>query len=100
MHQVILVSGFCRPYPFPLIDKWFNSERIDIASVKEKAKAWSVLHTRTDPMVPFAEGEWLAKELGVPLIEVKSHWGHLVTETGALDLPEILEAIIGKSVSP
>jgi hypothetical protein len=51
-------------------------------------------------MVPFAEGEWLAKELGVPLIEVKSHWGHLVTETGALDLPEILEAIIGKSVSP
>lgn len=93
IHQVILVSGFARPFPFPFMDKWFDGAHIDIPSVKSKSYAWSVLHARTDPMVPFKEGQWLAKQLDVKLIEVKSHWGHLAPENLAFDVPEILEAI-------
>ena len=99
VHHVVLVSGFARLYPFPFIDRWFDSAHIDLASVKKKSRAWSVLHTRTDPMVPFTEGEWLAKQLDVKLIEVKSHWGHLAPENLAFDVPEILEAIESESAN-
>ncbi len=96
IHQAVLVAGFCRTFPFPLVDQWFDGEQIDMSIVKKKAKHWSVLHAKTDIMVPFKEGEWLAEQLGVPMTEVKSSWGHIAPENLAFEVPEILEAIVGK----
>ena len=95
--KVVLVSGFCRPYPSPLILEaradWFPRE-IDMASVKKTARAWSVVHAKLDPLVSFQEGEHLAYELGVPLIVTK-RVGHLLRAEGAAEVPEILDAVLG-----
>lgn len=97
LERVVLVSGFCRPFLFPRAAEWFGDAKIDFDCVRQKAKSWAVLHTRLDLIVPFHEGEWLAEQLRVPLIEVKSHpVGHLAPEDFAFEVPEILEAIVSR----
>jgi predicted alpha/beta hydrolase family esterase len=92
--RTVLVSGFARPFPFPLVNAWFGDAKIDMDSVRRKSRSWAVLHTKTDLLVPFREGEWMAERLGVSLTEVMSHGGHLAPEDGALEVPEILSAVL------
>ena len=96
--QVVCVSGVGRPYlSNAIVDKikewtgWF-SQPVDFSKIKPKAERWSVIHSPQDYIVPFKEGEWLAEQLGVPVIEPKVR-GHLIQEEGCMELPEALEAI-------
>lgn len=92
--RVVLVSGFARSFPVPLLSRWFGDARIDLKAVKAKSRSWRVLHNRFDYLVPAKEGEWMAQELGVPVTEVESHLGHLMHEERAFEVPEILQAVI------
>ncbi len=95
--RVVLVSGFGRPFLFPHAAEWFGDAKIDFDLVRQRAKSWAVLHTRLDPIVPFREGEWLAKQLHVPMVEVESHpVGHLAPEDFAFEIPEIFQAVVSQ----
>ena len=94
--RTVLVSGFGRPFLRILKNsqyhqEWFPRE-LDFSSVKSKSASWAVIHGRNDRLVPFEEGEWLAAQLGVALV-VPKRTGHLIHEEGALDVPEILDAV-------
>jgi hypothetical protein len=92
--KVVCVSGFIRPF-LPLgtfREEWFP-HALDIGKVRPKARAWSVIHAKFDPLVPFKEGAFLAAELGVPLTVTK-RIGHLTQKEGALEVPEILSAVL------
>lgn len=92
--QVVCVSGFGRPF-FPVRkyrDLWFPRP-VNFDDVRSKARAWSVIHSSMDPLVPFREGKWLAERLGVP-VTVTKRVGHLAHEELAFEVPEILDAIL------
>ncbi|MBD3251847.1 hypothetical protein GF380_05365 [Candidatus Uhrbacteria bacterium] len=98
IEQIVCVSGMGRPYlKGPVVQKvkewtgWFTHE-LDFSTIKPKAKHWRVIHSTTDYVVPFREGEWLAAQLGVPIIETRAN-GHLIHEEGCMELPEVLHAI-------
>lgn len=99
--RVVCVSGLGRPYLTGTIMKkmkewtgWFTSE-IDFDAVRPKAKTWTVIHSPDDYIVPFSEGEWLAGQLGVPVIIPKAK-GHLIHEERCFELPEALQAVLGE----
>ncbi len=92
--RTVLVSGFARPYPLPLVNLWFNGAKIDFDLVRGKSRSWVALHTKKDLLVPFTEGEWMAQQLGIPMTEVTSCGGHLGPEDKAFEVPEILEATL------
>jgi predicted alpha/beta hydrolase family esterase len=93
VERVVCVSGFGRKFTMPLLDLWIKGKKIDFDRVKKKAKHWSVIHSAHDYLVPYKEGEWLAKQLGVDVIRTKAR-GHLIHEERCFELPEALEAIV------
>lgn len=90
---VVLVSGFARDYHIPGLANWFRGDHLDVMSLRPKAKKWSVVHAKIDPLVPFAEGTWLAKQLDVPIIIPKQN-GHLSHMERSFEVPEILSAVL------
>lgn len=96
--QIVLVSGFGRPVEVPekfkhlsgILAAWILPG-YDVAELKPQSKGWVVIHSANDDMVPFTEGEWLAEKLGADLL--RSDRGHYAE--GVLEVPEILERIIG-----
>ncbi len=99
IRQVVCVSGMGRPYlSGSIVEKmqewtgWFTSE-IDYSSIRPKVKTWSVIHSKYDYVVPVKEGEWLAEQLGVKMVETKAK-GHLTHEELCFELPEVLDAIV------
>lgn len=90
---VVLVSGFGRDFRIPGLARWFNGASVDIPAVKAKAARWAVIHAKGDLVVPLAEGEWLAKQLDVPVIIPKQK-GHLTSEEFTFEVPEILSAVL------
>lgn len=97
VRRVVCVSGFGRPFLRMMQNgraakEWFPKE-LDFDAIKRQADSWAVIHAHKDPLVPVAEGEWLAERLGVDLI-VPERRGHLIHEEGAFEVPEVLEAVI------
>lgn len=88
--QVICVEGFGRPFLMPL-RMWFGSSDLNIERIKPKARVWTFIHSENDPLVPFAEGEWLARRFGAEVVRIKK--GHVTQEEGYTELPEVIEAI-------
>jgi uncharacterized protein len=95
LEHVVCVSGFARPYPIPGLGQWFNHSKLDFDRIRGKAKRWTVIHAKNDPLVPYAEGKWLAEQLGVPI--VKNMKFHMNQFTACYELPEVLDAIGGGS---
>ena len=89
---VVLVSGFGRDFHVPGLHTWFPREP-DLDLIRTKAKQWRVVHARGDYLVPFREGQWLARKLDVSVITTK-RMGHLTDEERAFEVPEILEATL------
>jgi len=92
--HIVLVAGFGRPFTKAL-SIWFPAP-LDLDAIRPKAKRWTVIHSTNDVIVPYAEGEWLAKQLGAKLITKDK--GHLRFRDGARDLPEALDAILSTPV--
>jgi len=88
--HAVLVAGFGRAFNKALT-LWFPAP-LDFDAIRPKARRWTVIHSTNDVLVPHAEGEWLAKQLGAKLITKNN--GHFRFRDGARDLPEALEAII------
>ncbi|GMU25226.1 alpha/beta hydrolase [Patescibacteria group bacterium] len=96
VQRVICVSGFGRPFLRLLQNgktkqEWLPTD-LDFDAIKAHADSWAVVHAHRDPLVPFAEGEWLAEQFGVQLI-VPGRTGHLIHEEKAFEVPEILNAV-------
>ena len=92
--QVILVSGFARKIPHmeEFIDG-YTMEDLNLKNVKTKAASWVCIHGDNDPLVPFEQGEWLAKQLGAELM-LENGRGHLTQFRGVVKLPSALKAIL------
>lgn len=89
--HVVLAAGFGRDFlRSNALTHWFD-EKLDFSEIAKKAMRWTSIHSTNDLLVPFAEGEWLAKQLGARLIV--EHKGHLRKREGAGELPSILNAL-------
>ncbi len=69
----------------PFIDKEFNWE-----TIQKNCHEIIILHGDNDPYVPTEQAEKIAKNLNIPLQIIKNG-GHLNTEAGYTEFPEILE---------
>lgn len=89
--HILLAAGFGRDFLHSnRLSHWFDAE-LDFSELKTKALRWTCIHSTNDLLVPFAEGEWLAQQLGARLIVEQK--GHLTRREGAETLPSILEAL-------
>lgn len=90
--HVVLAAGFGRDFLHTnRLTHWFDVP-LDFAHIASKAKRWTSVHSVNDRLVPFAEGEWLAAQLGAErIVENK---GHLTKREGAGELPSLLHAIL------
>lgn len=100
--HIVLTAGFGRLFASTRIGKraleqtdWFD-EPLRFDSIRPKAKRWTCIHSSNDKLVPFAEGEWLAEQLGTELIVEQK--GHLTSLEGAEELPSVLQAVLGESL--
>lgn len=97
IHATFIVSGFSRILnlePYDTLNKTFLEPpfRFDkITSASEKIFTFS---GDNDPYVPIEYGEELATSLGITPCIIKNG-GHLNSESGFTEFPELLEAIIG-----
>ncbi len=93
---IVLVGA---PYSMPVVSLQNTYYRILLASffkntinlqkVKQHIVKAVIVHGNKDKIVPFSQGEHIAKELGAPLVVVKNG-GHFVKNT----VPEVLEAVL------
>jgi predicted alpha/beta hydrolase family esterase len=92
-HRVVLVSGFAKPFPVPFVHTWFFGAKLDLESIKPKARSWYVIHGEKDPLVPFKRGCELAEALGVSCESI-CDGGHFTPQEKCLELPEVLRAVV------
>ncbi len=75
---VILVSGFARDVGYEelknFVDKDFKWEKI-----RKTSEKFVVIHSEDDPLIPFKEGQYLAKQLQAEFI-VEQGLGHIKGE--------------------
>jgi uncharacterized protein len=64
----------------------------DFDAIRSRCPKFAVIHGDTDPNVPTANAEFLARELGAELTWVKNG-GHLNGSAGWFELPQCLEAV-------
>jgi uncharacterized protein len=74
-------------------DKRFSNFEFDWPAIRNKARSFVVFHSDNDPYVSLANGEQLAKELGVELSFIPNA-GHLNAESGYTRLQPLLDKII------
>ena len=93
--KVVLTSGFART--IPMLDRVVDNYdmRLNLARIIPKAESWTCIHADNDPLVPFKEGQWLAKKLGADFILEKGR-GHLTQYRGVVKLPSALGSIAGE----
>jgi hypothetical protein len=90
--HVILTAGFGRDFlHFAKLKHWFETP-LDFKRIRKQAKKWTSIHSKNDPLVPFAEGEWLAEKIGSKFI--LENKGHLTKAEGACQLPSVLKEIL------
>jgi len=88
--RVIFVAGFGRSF-MAALDTWFPSP-IDFEHVRHVSRAWTVIHSTNDRLVPYKEGVWLADRLHAQIVTKEN--GHFRVREGAQQLPEVLDAIL------
>jgi len=93
--KAVLTSGFARD--IPMLDKVVDGYdmKLNLTRIKPKAESWTCIHADNDPLVPFKEGQWLAKKLGADFI-VEHGRGHLTQYRGVVKLPSALRSISGE----
>lgn len=81
-----------RPILYYEADKEFSNFEFDWNSIRGKAKRFVVYHSDNDPYVSLANGQRLAKELGVELTFIPRA-GHINAESGFMQFPQILPVL-------
>jgi len=97
--HVVLVAGFGRSFLNPRVSKlqarllhWFEND-LDYARIRGKARRFTCINSTNDPLVPYAEGVWLAEQLGAKLVTEKKQHFLSVRGRGVVQLPSVLEAL-------
>ena len=71
----------------------FFEEKLDIQKLKKLSESWTVLHSKDDDRIPFAQGKSIAKDLGAELVEVSGFLHFKAPQTGVKVL-EIIQTIV------
>jgi hypothetical protein len=90
---VVLVGGFARDYRVPGLNIWFHQALLDFDRIRSKSRNWTVIHSKNDLLVPYREGEWLARQLHAEFVTVNK--GHMMHAERVTELPEALHAVLG-----
>lgn len=95
----IFVAGPCKALrtenpndAIRILDHFFEPD-FDFEKIKNNAKHFRVIHGDSDQVVPLDHAEHVSRELKCPLSIVKNQ-GHLNTESGYFESPEVLVAIL------
>lgn len=88
--RIVLVAGFGRPF-MSVLEPWFPAP-LDFDRIRPVSRAWTVIHSTNDHLVPFEEGAWLADRLHARLVTKEN--GHFRLREGGEHIPEVLEAIL------
>lgn len=88
---VVLVAGFGRDIKMPALAS-FCALELDWATIRTHATRFEVIHSDNDPLLPLAEGEFVAERLGVK-VDVQ-HMGHFSSSEGTTQLPVVLEKLL------
>lgn len=90
--KAVLVSGPSEKNGNPKIENFLEAP-FNFEVIKNKVDEFYIIHGVNDPVVPFANAETLASELGGKLITVENG-GHLNGSSGWRQLPQALEVLI------
>lgn len=90
--KAVLVSGPSEKNGNPKIENFLETP-FDFEAIKGKVDEFYIIHGVNDPVVPFANAETLASELGGKLIPIENG-GHLNGSSGWRQLPQALEVLI------
>lgn len=96
--HVILVGSFGRRIPrLDEVTEGYEMQ-LDLERIRRKAKHWTLIHGDHDPLVPFKEGRWLARQLKATFI-VEKNRGHLIQYEGIIKLESALQALVSGALS-
>lgn len=71
----------------------FFEEKLDIKELKKLSESWTVLHSKDDDKIPFAQGKLIATDLGAELVEVNGYLHFKAPQSGEKVL-EIIHKIL------
>lgn len=90
---LVLVAGFTEPLEaLPALDGFLATD-VDVERVARSIGDRTVIRSDTDPFVPAAASDDLARRLGARL-QVHPGAGHFMTEDGVTSLPALLDLIL------
>lgn len=96
LRGVVLVAGFLSPLPaLPALDD-FVSGGVELDGLSARSRAWHVVLSDDDPIVPPALSRELAERLDAGLLEL-SGAGHFMADDGVTSIPELLPIIAGET---
>lgn len=72
----------------------FFEERLNIKELKTLSDSWTVLHSKDDDRIPFAQGKSIAKDLGAELEEVDGFLHFKSPQTGVKVLEMINKILV------
>jgi predicted alpha/beta hydrolase family esterase len=92
---LVLVAGFTEPLEaLPELDGFLATD-VDVERVATNISARTVIRSNTDPFVPPAASDDLARRLDARL-QVVQGAGHFMTEDGVTSLPALLDLILSR----
>ena len=92
---LVLVAGFTKPLEALRELDGFLAAEVDVERVATSIGRRTVLRSDTDPFVPPAASDDLARRLGAGL-QVHQGAGHFMTEDGVTSLPALLDLILSR----
>lgn len=97
---VVLVAGFGRRFLNPKVEKLqarllrWHDKPLNFSKIRSKADKFVCINSTDDLLIPFSEGEWLAKKLKAELVPEKKRHFVAVAGHGTVELPSALDAVM------
>lgn len=89
---LVLVAGFVEPLEaLPELDRYL-SDGVDVERLAKSIRKRTVIRSETDPFVPPAVSDDLARRLGAQL-QVHPEAGHFMAEDGVTEFPAVLDIL-------
>ncbi len=102
--QAVLVAGFGRKFLNPQVSHlqqkllhWLEDD-LDFARIKNNCRSFTCICSTNDPLVPYEEAVWLAKQLDAELVTERKLHFMSVAGQGTTELPSVVQAITGEKI--
>lgn len=90
---LVLVAGFIEPLAaLPELDRYLATD-VDVERLARSIRKRTVIRSETDPFVPSAASDHLARRLDARL-QVHPEAGHFMAEDGVTSFPAVLDLIL------